>query len=177
MEKRSWIHQGRSQTRFVASISGYIFIEYYDVYRYYEVASQPGFVGFIGGGHNPDPIRSQVVEDLIIRASSDEDSLWEIVWEKPLDAKSSFQRGDCVTVMAEALPGQSNLRGVVEWTNDSAQIASISLFGLFNSEQRTEVSFAMLSKVDITSKTQRKTFFDLPVLAPRIKPIVKEARA
>src|SRR5579859_5750785 len=75
LHRREWVHHGTKHTRLFPMLIGYAFVELHrlDPFRWHDVASQKGFLGFIGGAI-PDPIRPHLIERLIDGASAE----WEI---------------------------------------------------------------------------------------------------
>ena len=62
----------------------------------------------------------------------------------------------------------SSITGVVEWATHGAATAWVTLQGLFGSSVRAEILVSALERIDITTKTSRKTFFDLPIRAAAV---------
>src|SRR5947207_14828544 len=69
---RRWVTRGVKHEQLVPVLSGYVFVEMEsgDPHRWHEVAGQRGFYRFIGGAE-PQPMRREAVEDLIVRSTDE----------------------------------------------------------------------------------------------------------
>ena len=161
-----WTHRGSRQERLMPVMAGYVFVEMPPptgsltspyAYRWQEVATQHGFLGFVGGDR-PQPARRAEVEDLVVRACPE---TWEMAFESPITPQGAyFERGEAVRI---AVSGNT-LSGIVEWMRRGAATAKVRVRGLFGIEVHSEVPVACLERVALESKRARKTFYDLAIV-------------
>jgi len=189
IEKRRWVDRGRWRERDVATLPGYVFVEFdeYPDYRWHEVAERPGFVAFVGSQQWPPvPVREHVVMALLRRADPE---TWLIDWGALSPAFEEFRRGDVVRLKLDIDINIQNghdininiqnqvekarillpdgVHGQVEWVQAGGDVAWVSFKGLFDRETRMSISTSAIERVDIGGKLHKKRMLNFETLPER----------
>lgn len=150
-------------------LPGNVFIEMdlgFHGYRYHEVAALSGFLGFIGGGLSPQHVETKEINALLVGmrgrlpgAAVHDDADWEIELEELQPETAKLSRGDLVRLPVEDGSGRRPV-GVVQYLQGTST-AWVSCNWLFDRDHTMPVAIDALERVEVTSKTQRRTLMTL----------------